>query len=34
MMVYKIGILENLPIAHDSVWVLLEGMFIEKKIGI
>jgi hypothetical protein len=22
MMVYKIGILGNVPIAHDSVWVL------------
>jgi hypothetical protein len=30
MTVYKIGILGNLPIAHDSVWVL-EVMFIEKK---
>jgi hypothetical protein len=30
MMVYKIGILGNLPIAHNSVWVL-EVMFIEKK---
>jgi hypothetical protein len=30
MMVYKIGILGNLPIAHDSLWVL-ELMFIEKK---
>jgi hypothetical protein len=29
-MVYKIGILGNLPIAHDSLWVL-EVMFIEEK---
>jgi hypothetical protein len=30
MMVYKIGILGNLQIAHDSIWVL-EVMSIEKK---
>jgi hypothetical protein len=30
MMVYKIGVLVNLPIAHDSLWVL-DVMFIEKK---
>jgi hypothetical protein len=30
LMVYKIGILGNLPIAHDSIWVL-EIMLIEKK---
>jgi hypothetical protein len=29
-MIFKIGILGNLPIAHDSLWVL-EVMFIEKK---
>jgi hypothetical protein len=29
-LLFKIGILGNLPIAHDSLWVL-EVMFIEKK---
>jgi hypothetical protein len=28
---FKIGILGNLPIAHNSLWVL-EVMLIEKKI--
>jgi hypothetical protein len=30
---FKIGILGNLPIAHDSLWVL-EVMFIEKNVNL